>query len=382
MHGAHVGVGELGAALVYVEGADGGLPGRRRGIAAVPAVAAIPRLKEIAQRIGLLALLRARPWVGDDAQTSERAGGIEQCRHDYRKIQHLCAVHIGQSVSARGALSPNIRARRHNGNKLRAGRSAGPALVVIGPAGERLLRRAAIAAAGIVDESFVRQRWSPAFRASGSIYLRVRGGSSARAKPAPEHQEQARQGGEQGGPKRADRFRRSETARQSRANTNSDEPPSMVLEFRRRLQQSDIPGIPAADMDGDELLAAHRVADRRRGDRGADIETPQRLSCWSSKASKGAVDRAGEDEAARGRQHPGIVRVIELVPQPLPCRSSCRSPRSGPPSAFRGWDPAVPERAAHAGFVDLELACTRQCPHRRPDALTGSTRSERSSPPP
>ena len=83
------------------------------------------------------------------------------------------------------------------------------------------------------------------------------------------------------------------------------------MEFGRALQHTDIPRDAAADMDGDELLAADRVGHRRRADRGADVEAPERLQRLVVVSGDRAVDDGGEDEAAGGRQHAGINGVVE-----------------------------------------------------------------------
>src|SRR6266446_3911446 len=129
-----------------------------------------------------------------------------------------------------------------------------------------------------------------------------------------------------------------------------------VLKFGRVLQQAQVPRVAAADMNGNVLLAADRVADRRGSHRRADVEAPQRLQLLVVEGGERAVERAGEDEATGGRQCAGIIWVVELgrrlhlAGRHVDCRNY--SPR---PLAASG-DAAVPERAAHPGLVDLELS--------------------------
>src|SRR5216683_2947040 len=156
-HGAQPAVGELGAAPIYVEGADRRLAGRGSAIGAVPPLAAIARLEEIAQRVSLLALLRADPRIADDAQTSEHAVGIEQCRDDHRKIEHLGPGVLGNHSLRAMCLRPIFELVVIAEIDLAQAVRLGPALFVIGPAAEQLLRWAAIAAAGIIVESIERQ---------------------------------------------------------------------------------------------------------------------------------------------------------------------------------------------------------------------------------
>src|SRR5437868_9436242 len=86
-----------------------------------------------------------------------------------------------------------------------------------------------------------------------------------------------------------------------------------MLKLRRRLQQAYVPRVAATDMSRDVLLAADRITDRRGADRGADVEVPQWLQLLVVERGEGSIEGPGEHEATGGRQHPGIVRVIELA---------------------------------------------------------------------
>src|SRR5208282_3229974 len=128
-----------------------------------------------------------------------------------------------------------------------------------------------------------------------------------------------------------------------------------VFELGCSLEQTDVPGVAATDMNGDVLLAVDRVADRRRGDRRADVETPQRLQLLVVEGGEGAVDCAGKDEAAGGRQYAGIIGIVELGRRfDLAGCHIDRGDLATHPFSARP-DPAIPEWAAHAGLVDLEL---------------------------
>src|ERR1700746_1516188 len=107
-------------------------------------------------------------------------------------------------------------------------------------------------------------------------------------------------------------------------------------------------------MDGDELLAANRVADRRSADRGADVEAPKGLQLLVIEGSECAVKCAGEHEASRGCQNAGIIWIIELARRFN--LSGCHVDRRDLASDAFSFvpDPTVPERAAHAGFVNFE----------------------------
>src|SRR5215831_11640087 len=105
-HGAHVTLHELGAAPVDVESADGALARCRRRVGAIPAVAAVPRLEEVGQGVGLLAVLRTGFRVGDDAQTGKRTARVEQPRYDHRKIQHFGAGILRNQCSRAMCLCP------------------------------------------------------------------------------------------------------------------------------------------------------------------------------------------------------------------------------------------------------------------------------------
>src|SRR6516225_8416900 len=130
------------------------------------------------------------------------------------------------------------------------------------------------------------------------------------------------------------------------------------MEFRRGLQQVRVERAAATDMQGDELLAADRVADRRAGDRRPDIEAPQRLQLLIVKGGDRAVERGAQHEAAGGRQHAGIVGVVELCRRlELAGRHVDGCNHTAEPLVATG-DPATPERAAHARLVDLERRAT------------------------
>src|SRR5215472_6651709 len=151
-HGAHIALHELGAAPVDVEGTDRALARRRRGIDATPTVVAVPRLEEVGQRVGLLAFLWARLRVGHNTQPRERAARIEQTRYDHREIQDLGASILGdrcpRAVRSRPIFELVVVAEINFAQTVRLGLAS----LILGPAGESLLRRSAIAAAGIVDE--------------------------------------------------------------------------------------------------------------------------------------------------------------------------------------------------------------------------------------
>src|SRR6516165_5361386 len=156
-HGAHIALHELGAASVDVEGTDQALARRRRGIDAIPTVVAVPRLEEVGQRVGLLAFLWARLRVGHNTQPRERAARVEQTRYDHREIQDLGASILRdrcpRAVRSRPIFELVVVAEINLAQTVRLGL----ALLILGPAGESLLRRSAIAATSIVDERIAGQ---------------------------------------------------------------------------------------------------------------------------------------------------------------------------------------------------------------------------------
>src|SRR5215469_16728928 len=157
-HGAHVALHELVAAPVDVESAHWAFARCRRRVGALPAVAAVPRLEEVGQRVGLLAVLRTGFRVGGDTQTGERAARIKQPRYDHRKIQHFGAGILRNQCSRAMRLRPIFELVVIAEVDLSKTARLGAALLILGPAGEGLLRRAAIAAAGIVYKRILRQR--------------------------------------------------------------------------------------------------------------------------------------------------------------------------------------------------------------------------------
>src|SRR5208282_45928 len=156
--GAHIALNQLRAAAIDVKVPDRALARCGRGARAVPPLAAVTRLEKVGQRVGLLTVLRACLRVGDDAQTGKRPASVEQPRYDHRKIQHFGAGVL--SKQRPGAVRPRpifelvVITKINLAQAVRLGR----ALAVIGPARERPLRRATIAAAGVVDKVVVRQR--------------------------------------------------------------------------------------------------------------------------------------------------------------------------------------------------------------------------------
>src|SRR5581483_11127754 len=68
-----------------------------------------------------------------------------------------------------------------------------------------------------------------------------------------------------------------------------------------------------ADQDGNVLLAVDCVGHRRRVHTGAKIDAPKLLQRFGIVGRERAVDMAGEDEVASGREHASEVRIGELL---------------------------------------------------------------------
>src|SRR5579871_3926985 len=82
--------------------------------------------------------------------------------------------------------------------------------------------------------------------------------------------------------------------------------------FQLRRKRNDVLGLARSYQDRDVLLPVHRIADRRRIDAGADVETPHLLEGFGVVGREGAVDVAYEHQVAGCSERAGIVRIGEL----------------------------------------------------------------------